>query len=208
MRTFGSSAAVVSAIREDVAAELERLAQQTAREVDRLRHDDAARPLTLPERAARLATARRLMRERLSQEDWEDARAALEERERWLVQAVAEGERALGRPESAPARRQLVQRLALEGLSRLSGRSFEVVVSSADAAVVDPEWCRALAAEAAKGEVRLVVAAVGGGCLVRGIDGRARFDNTFPARARRFESIWRAALGHLYEPVDVAVGQP
>jgi vacuolar-type H+-ATPase subunit E/Vma4 len=88
---------------------------------------------------------------------------------------------------------------AREAIIRLPGRVVEVVVSASDVALLGPEWCAAVAADAGRDDVRVVSGRVDGGCIVRTPDGRASFDNTYSGRARRFQASWRSALADIYE---------
>jgi vacuolar-type H+-ATPase subunit E/Vma4 len=200
MKLLGSVASVVAAVREEATAEVEKLEREVGAELRRLEQEAARRPPALADRNERLAAARREARERLAREDWEDSRTALEERERWIQQVVAEGRRRLAEPMSAERQRALLTRLAAEALERLPGDRFEVVACAADAALMDEEWCREVASAAGKLQLCAVAAEeIAGGCIVRTADRKIAFDNTFDARARRLESAWRAALGSSYE---------
>jgi vacuolar-type H+-ATPase subunit E/Vma4 len=194
MKAMGSVGAVLAAVREEVAAEAERLERGADEEIERLRAAPAG-PAAAPESDDRIALARREARERLLREDWEDARAALEAREKWVRVAVALGKRRLLEPEPLEVRRALLLRLAKDALARLPGASFEIAVSPADAPLLDERWRAALGA----GEVRVAEAPLDGGCVVRTADGRMAVDHGFEARATLLESAWRAALGRLYE---------
>ena len=180
MKRRGSVEAVIAALRDECAAELERIDRETAAELDRApAPDGAAGPA---DGEARLLAARRQARERLAREDWADARTAIEAREAFLRRAAEAGLRALA---AAPDedRRAFLQQLADEGARRLGGAGFTIAVAPRDAALLpfavpDP--------------------AVEGGCIVRA--GNRAFDNTLRARAARFEPRWRAALGKAYWP--------
>lgn len=199
MKIYGSVASVIAAVHDEATAQIEALDQEVAVQLERLRLDEASEPAGGSDREARLAAARREARERLAREDWRDARAALEEREGWIGRVVEQARQHLTEPLSARAQRSYLAQLVREALQRLPGDSFTVTVSAADAALLDDGWCRDLAAGAGKQALRVVVdPAVAGGCIVGTADGKASFDNTFPARARRFEAVWRAALGALY----------
>jgi vacuolar-type H+-ATPase subunit E/Vma4 len=198
VKALGSPAAVVAALRDDADAEVELIERETQASLARLAAEEAAEPPVLPERELRLAAAHRRAREQLAQEDVLDAREALEGREAWLARAVAAGQRAIEEPAPAPQRRAELGRLAREGLDRLAGEAIDVLVAPADAALLDDAWARDLAPGRA---VRVVASTelAHGGCLVRSADGKVTFDNTLPARARRFEAAWRSALGALYQ---------
>jgi vacuolar-type H+-ATPase subunit E/Vma4 len=198
VKALGSPAAVVAALHDDADAEVERIERETQAAMDRLAAEEAADPTALPERELRVAAARRRARELLAQEDLRDAREALEAREAWFSRAVAAGRRALEEPLPAAERRAELARLAREGLDRLAGDRVSVVVAVHDAALLDDAWAKDLAPGR---EVRVVASAdvAPGGCLLRSADGKITFDNTLAARARRYEAVWRAALGALYQ---------
>jgi vacuolar-type H+-ATPase subunit E/Vma4 len=194
-------AAVIAALRDDVGAEVEKLERQTLQQLARLQAEEAGESLSVPDREARLAAAAREAQSRLAREEWQGAREVLEEREKWIDRIVAAGRTTLSALEAIGQRRADLVRLARDGLDRLPGQSFEVVVSAADAAILDQSWCQEVAGDGSKRQVRLVIdgAIPNSSCIVRTADGKVSFDNTFPARAERFQSAWRAALGEIYE---------
>jgi vacuolar-type H+-ATPase subunit E/Vma4 len=208
MKPLGSVAAVIAAIREDAAAEAEAVAARATEDVARIRALQASDAVTIADRESRLAAARRDAQTRLAQEDWEDRRDAVALREEWLERALDLGRRLLAKPDDDAARRARLTALAAEGLARLPGRSCEVVVCEADAALLGPDWCRGLAAAAGRDEVRVASGPIDGGCILRTPDGRASFDNTYGTRARRFQPAWRAALAELYEQALSAASPP
>lgn len=118
MQTLGSVAAVAATVREDAAAEVERLRDATDAAVTR---ESADQPPALDptEREARLAAARREARERLAHEDALDAKAALEAREAWMRAVIGEARRRLPDYETAEVRRARLERLAGDALARL-----------------------------------------------------------------------------------------
>jgi vacuolar-type H+-ATPase subunit E/Vma4 len=198
-KPLGSVGAVVAAVQDEAEAAVEAIrAEAAARAASILREEQAAAPT---DREARLAAARRQARERLAREDWEDSRAGLEQREAWIRRVTAEGLRRLAEAEPE-ARRQRLLALAADALSRLPGDRFELGLGDADLASMAEGDRRALAAERGAAEVRCVPdpAAVGGGCVARTAEGRATFDNTYPARARALERAWRSVLGALHGP--------
>jgi vacuolar-type H+-ATPase subunit E/Vma4 len=199
MKPLGSIAAVIAAVREDAAAEAEALSARASAEIARIRGLDAADVVVLPDREIRLAAARQRTQARLSHEDWEDTREAVADREEWLVRAIALGSERLAAPEDPQTRRERLAALAREGLARLPGKTCEIVVDETDATLLGPEWCLEVAAAAGREGLRVVAGPVGGGCILRTADGRASFDNTYEARARRLQAVWRAALARLYE---------
>jgi vacuolar-type H+-ATPase subunit E/Vma4 len=199
MKPLGSVAAVVAAIREDASAEAEALDRQAQTEIDRIRTSEASDVVTIPDRERKLAAARQHARVRLAHEDWEDTREAVADRDRWLARAAEIGEQQLAGPEDPLVRRERLTALAHEALARLPGHACEIVVSGATLPLLDFDWCRAVATATGREEVRVVEGPVDGGCVVRTLDGRASFDNTFAARGRRFQATWRAALAELHE---------
>jgi vacuolar-type H+-ATPase subunit E/Vma4 len=201
MRSLGSAAAVIAAARDDADAEVERIEREAQAALARLAEEAAADPAALPDREVRITAARREARELTAQEDLRDAREALTAREAWLGRAVSEGQRRLAELRPPAERRADLARLAREGLDRLPEGPVEIAVAPADAALCDEGFAREIAA----GRALRVVPDEGvarGGVVVRSADGKVSFDNGFEARARRFESIWRAALGAIYEGAE------
>jgi len=198
MSGFGSLEAVVAAIREDARADVERIARDAEAAVARLRREDAAVPVVVPDADARVAAARREARARIAEEDWADRQSALTVREEWIAGVAAAAIRRL-QERPADERRADVCLLAAEALDHLGSNECELLVSPADAPILDEAWCRALRRDTGRG-VRVVAAhEVEGGCIARTLDQRLRFDNTYAARARRFEAEWRQALGALFD---------
>lgn len=200
MKVLGSVASLVEAVRQEAEDEAARTRQAAETEADRLRGSGEGEPAGVPDREARLESARREATELLAREDWADRRAALEQREEWMAKAAADGLAALRRPEAAPERRELLERFAFEALEKLPGESFEVFVAEADGSLLDEETCRRLAGARATRAivVRTDASAPPGSCLVRTGDGKASFDNGLDARARRFAASYRAALAEIY----------
>lgn len=197
MKALGSPAAVAAAVRDDADASVEKVERDLAAALARLAAEEGAEPGAPVDRDARLAGARRQAREHLAREDLADAREPLEAREAWLRRVLAEGWRRLDEPQPQGARREQLARLAREGLDRVPGDEVEIVVSPADAALVDASWAATLAPPR-RARLASDAGLRAGGCLVRSSDGRVAFDNSLEARARRFEAAWRAALGGLY----------
>jgi len=197
MKPLGSVAALLAAIRDDAAAETEAIARDADATVVRITGDSAGCPAPSGNGGA-LADARDHARVRLSQEDWDDAREALAERERWIVQAVAIGTNQLRERQPVDRVRAELALLAREAVGRLPPGAIEIVVSEADAGLLDREW-RALVAPVDPDSIRVIAGAIDGGCIARSADGRASFDNTYSARAERLQAAWRAELADLYE---------
>lgn len=199
MRALGSIDSVVVAIQEDARAEVERIVSEAAPAIARLREEDARLPVVVSDADVRVAAARRGARERLAEQDWGDRQAALTAREAWIARVVAEGQRRLGAMGQG-LRRQELLRLASEAVARISGDSAELLVPAADAALADEAFRAELGAASGKAiTVTAVTDLPGGGCIARSADGRTSYDNTYTARARRFESYWRLALGELFD---------
>jgi vacuolar-type H+-ATPase subunit E/Vma4 len=199
MKPLGSVAAVIAAIREDAAAEAEAAGARAAEEVAHIRALQAGDVVTIADRESRLAAARREAQVRLAQADWEDRRDAVAVREEWLERATEVGRRLLATRGDDAALRARLTALVVEGAARLPGRTCEVVVSEADAALLGPDWRRDVAAAAGRDDVQVTSGPIDGGCIVRTLDGRASFDNTYATRARRFQPAWRASLAEIYE---------
>ena len=118
-----------------------------------------------------------------------------------MARAVALAEQRLPETDTPDGRRTILAALAREGLERLPAGSCDLVVSAEDAALLDVNWSQTLAAATGRANLRVIAGAAGGGCVARSLDGRASFDNSYAARAKRFESAWRGALAGLYEGV-------
>ncbi len=199
MKPLGSVAAVIAAVREDASAEAESIDRRAQTEVERIRSLAASDVVTIPDLERRLTAARQASEARLAQEDWEDRREAVADRERWIARAVELGRHLLTDPGDAQARRERLAALALEALSRLPGGVCEVVVPEAELAWLGPDWCRAVADAAGRDEVRVTAGSQEGGCIARTPDGRASFDNSYAARAQYFQAAWRSALAEIHE---------
>jgi vacuolar-type H+-ATPase subunit E/Vma4 len=200
MKGWGSVASVLDALTGDADAEAAAIREQAAAEAARLQTQDAATPVVIPDREVRLAAARREAVEALAREDWEDRRAALEDREEWIRQAAAGGlARVRGRGGLDPA---LLARLIAEARAHLPGGRLRVRLPPANGqAPGDAPWRETV--EAAGAVVESDVAdeeLPRSGCVVVSEDGRALFDNSFEARARRLEAGWRTRLVGLYPP--------
>jgi vacuolar-type H+-ATPase subunit E/Vma4 len=198
VRLAGSAASVVEALRDEAAAEIEALEHATEEEIRLLRSAAEAEPPPDAGLEARLAVARREAAQRLAREDIADRRGALEERERWIARAAALGQERLAQAGDTAARRELVLNLAREALASLPGENFRISVLPADAPLLDEGWKRAVAGPSRRFAISSENPPPGGGCLVCTEDGRVSFDNSFAARARRFETTWRAELARVF----------
>ena len=183
MKTLGSPASVLAAMREDGAAEVERIEHETLVETARLAESGQAE-IVAPDREEKLAAASREARERIAREDWDDARAALEARERWMQRAAEEGRKLL------TTDRETLKLLASEALQRLPKGPCTLHVSRSTP--VDDALLRELGLE--RGEP----VEISGGCIVRSTQSALSVDNSFEERARRFQVQLRAALGKAY----------
>lgn len=198
MKGLGSVAAVVAAILEEADAEVEAIDRDAAAAIAALPvlpHDGAA-----PEEAAAIAAARERARIAVAHENWEDACAALSDREAWIARAVEAGRCRLRALDTTAARRGHLAALAREAIDRLPAEPIEIVVSEADASLLDDDWKRSAFAPDDGARVSISVDGVDGGLLARTAGGRVQFDNTWSARAERFQAAWRSALADLYEP--------
>jgi vacuolar-type H+-ATPase subunit E/Vma4 len=200
MKALGSTESLLEALREEVEEELAKIRTELDSEIGRQRRASEADPVALPDRETRLESARHDASEESSRQDWADRRAALEDREAWIVRVVSEsGAQFVGSDDRAE-RRELLARWIGEGVEHLSEGVLEAVLSAEDAALFAEAPLQARAARATPRELRIVSAAAlpRGSCVVRTVDGRASFDNGLAARSRRFESVWRSALAEIY----------
>lgn len=121
MQTLGSPASLIAAIREDAAAEVERIQESAAHELASIRAAVASSDVAIANREERLAGARREHEERIAKQEWEARRAVIEQREAWIGRVVATArERWSGLD---PAR---VAALVDEARSHLPEGSFQV----------------------------------------------------------------------------------
>jgi vacuolar-type H+-ATPase subunit E/Vma4 len=197
MKTWGSAAAVIAAIRDEAAAEIERLQHESTTRMDALRA--AARPAPSAEADARLGAVRRRAAEQDRDEDWQDAMAAVADRDTWILAVAEQARRAAGSLASNPAKLTV---LAREAVASLPADACEVVVPEGATAAHDPAWSAAL--EAATGKRISVVGGAIAGCIARTVDHRVAFDNTVEARDLRCRTAWRAALARLYDAATAA----
>jgi vacuolar-type H+-ATPase subunit E/Vma4 len=203
MKPWGS----VAAIREDADAEVEAIAGRAVADVERIRALQTSDIVTIPDRESRLGTARRQAQMRLAQQDWEDTREAVANREEWIKRAIDLGQKVLVNHSDDQTQRERLAVLAAEGLARLPGRVCEVVVSDADLRLLGPDWRRDVTCANGRDDVHVTAGPVDGGCIVRTPDGRMSFDNSYAARAKRFQAAWRSALARLYEQAISTAGR-
>jgi vacuolar-type H+-ATPase subunit E/Vma4 len=121
MQTLGSPASLIAAIREDAAAEAERIQESTASELASIRAEEASSNVAIADREERLAAARRENEERIAKQEWEARRAVIEQREAWIGRVVAKARERWG--ELDPAR---VAALVDEARAHLPEGAFQV----------------------------------------------------------------------------------
>lgn len=187
METLGSVASVIAAIRDDAAAEVEKLEKQTA--------DIPPEEISIADRDTRIAAAHRENRERIAQHEWESRRATVEQREAWIVRVRGAAHQRWGETS-----RSGLTALAREALERMPGERCEIAVNANDATSArDGKWLQQLAKATGKKQLTLAPqpAPIAGGCIVTA--GGVAFDNSFEQRAHRLEAEWRRALSALYK---------
>ena len=148
MPTLGSVASVVAAIREDAAAEVERIEQMTAGEIATIETDAA--PVAIAGAGERIVAAHRAGAEQIAQQEWEGRRAIIEQREAWIVRVVAA---ARGRCDPEALKREALERvpgatLTIAPDGGCIAASDDVVFDNsleARARRLEPEWRAALA---------------------------------------------------------------
>ncbi|MFI5177987.1 MAG: hypothetical protein ACHQO8_05475 [Vicinamibacterales bacterium] len=199
---FGSIDSVVAAVQEDARAEIEKIDRELSAAVARAREEDAQVPVIVADADARVGAARRQAHDRTVAQDWADRQAAIRDREAWMATVTAEGERRLRALDAATARCDLI-RLAREALERMPNQPIELLVAPAEIGLLDPAARDELAAASGRPVARVTPAPdVSGGCIAQTLDGHIRYDNTYQARSRRFDAVWRARLGDVYEQRD------
>lgn len=152
MQTLGSPASVIAAIREDAAAEAERIQEAAASELASIRAEAASAEVAIADREERLAAARRETGERIAKQEWEARRAVIEQREEWIGRVVAKARERWGTLD--PAR---VAELVQEARAHLPDGAFQVdgcVVTVGNVSFdnsfearsrrLEPEWRNAL----------------------------------------------------------------
>ena len=201
MRTWGSRAGVIAALRDDAAAEMERLEREADAALARLR--TATAPLiTAPDPAPRLAVARRAAADAEAAEDWEDIVSASADRDAWIATVTDEGRRAVM---NAPDLVAWTGSLAEEAVRALPGAAAVIAVPAGLLPRIDEQWRRSVEPRTQK-TVTLEPGDFACGCVARTPDGKVTFDNRVEARERRTVSEWRPVLARLYEAAvaDVA----
>lgn len=206
MRPLGSIAALVAAIRDDAATEADAINAGADAAVAQVMGDPSSCPAPPVGDGRLVPAARDRARIRVSQEDWLDARDAVTQREEWIQRVITLGAQQLR--ERLPAAETTAQLAALarEAIARLPAGSIVIVVSAADAPLLDRDWRALVSPSGDPDQVTITVAAIDGGCIARSADGRASFDNTYAARTERLQSRWRAELSEYYERMTSHIG--
>ena len=184
MQTVGSVASIIASIREDAAAEVERIEQATAADIASIRTEETGTDVSVPDRVSRLATVRRENQERIAQQEWEGRRAMIEQREAWIARVVA-----TARQEWRSTPEQLLS-LIREALQNVDAAECEVAVAPQDRDRVDPSQFEK--------RIHITTADIDCGCIVTA--GDITLDESFDVRAKRLEPEWRKALGEVYRP--------
>ena len=193
MKAWGSAAALIAALRDDAAAEIERMEREAASALETLRGTQtiAAAP---PGADARLTVARRLAIDREADEDWQDVVSAMTDRDAWIADVVRRGCTTLA---AAPDAAGWTESLAREALAALAG---EQCVLTVPADLVGPLEARRAAIEGRSGKrITIQKGTLTAGCIARTSDGRITFDNSLDARTRRTQTVWRAILAKAYD---------
>ena len=196
MRAWGSAAAVVAAVRDDAAAERERLERESAAALDALAGDAQAHTADSQRETAldRMDAVRRAIAEADAAEDWEDTVAAASDRDAWIASVAEQGRRAIATGADAQA---WLERVTREAVAELPGDACVVQLPASLASAAEA-WRPAVERDARKHLV-FEPAALTAGCIARTPDGRVTFDNTVEARERRSRTEWRTAVARLYD---------
>jgi len=192
---YGSAASVAAAIREDAAAEAERIDQSAATEIAALKTEAATADVSIADRERQIAAARREADERVAQQEWQGRRAFIEAREAWIAEIIAAAQQRW----SSGSREERIARLtalATEALERVAGDDCVLTIGLADADIGGDAWAAALASACGKRRVRIATGAIAAGCIASA--GNLAFDNSVESRARRLEPEWRNALAAMF----------
>jgi vacuolar-type H+-ATPase subunit E/Vma4 len=194
--SWGNVAAVVAAVLEDAAVEIERLEREADDAIAAL----AARPPPIepPECEAARARVEREIAAAEQEEEATEFAALLEQRERWIARVLESARARLGSGAASGAERDRLADLACDGARHLPGSSCIVQVVPSTQSLLDADWIAKVAGRAGK-TITIESAGVDGGCVVVSDDRRWSFDNTYRARSRRAEPTWRAALCRIYD---------
>ena len=206
MKTLGSVAAVVAAMRDELAAELERLEREAATRLDALTSEGESVPI--PERDASLNAAAWRAAEVRAEAEWRATREDLQDRERWLDEVLALGRRTLQKGMDADDVRAWMGDLVAEAAENLPPGECRVVVSETALPLLDAKWTATVEARTGR-RLRAEPGTVTSGCIVRLVEQPVAYDNSGDARERRSAAVWRVALARLYERVtDEAARRP
>lgn len=202
MRAWGSAAAVVAVLRDDAAAERERLERESASALAALSADAGTRRPDGEDGvgAERIDAVRRANADADATEDWEDTVAAAADRDAWISAVAEAGRRAIA---AAPDVQALLERLTREAVLELPGEDCMVTVPAALAA--GAEMWRVVVERATGKRLVFDPGTIAAGCIARTRDGRVTFDNTIEARERRTRTQWRTAVARLYDEACDAV---
>jgi hypothetical protein len=204
MRVWGSADAVIAALRDDAAAERERLERESAAAIRALGQSVAPQDAgSAAESTERLDRVRRALADADAAQEWDDAVAAASDRDAWIAEVASLGRRAIA---SAPDQCRLLQRLVREAVRELPGPDCVVAVPHALADAVE-RWRAEVERDTGK-RIAVETGAFAAGCVARTPDGRVTFDNTIEARERRANTAWRTAVAHVYDEAIAARGLP
>ena len=136
--------------------------------------------VSIADRDARLAAARRRNAERIATQEWEGRRAIIAQREQWMQRVVAKAQ------ETWSCDVAQLHALVREARARMPAGVCEIAVCAADRERINVP------------DANISIAPIAGGCIVT--VGDVSFDNSFEARSRRLEPEWRNALSGMYAP--------
>lgn len=196
MRTLGSVAAVIAAIDDDAAVEIERIEREAEGHIAAFDEPESGTPFD-PGQDGRVEDARAAARTARSETEWDASVADLQERERWIAQVAADARRALEEERDPSWTQAWIRQLAIEAAAALPPGDVVAVVPAGTSSSLGEAW----AAEVGRAIGRTVSVEAGPlscGCLVRLADSPIAYDNSLEARERRTELTWRHALAALY----------
>jgi hypothetical protein len=201
MKAWGSAASVVAAVRDDAAAERERLERESAAALEALAAgagmragEDCGTP------SNRMDAVRRAIAESEAAQDWEDTVTAAADRDAWIAAVAEAGRRAIAAGADAQA---WLERVTREAVTELPGETC-IVQLPAVLATAAEAWRPVVERETGK-QLIFEPATFAAGCIARTPDGRVTFDNTVEARERRSRTEWRTAVARLYDNALAAV---
>ncbi|HXW06911.1 MAG TPA: hypothetical protein VD833_16890 [Vicinamibacterales bacterium] len=203
MITHGSVAAVIAAIREEAAAEMDRLARGAAVEHAALA-SERERPAALADRERRLAEAGTRANRMRDDADWENALQDLRDREQWMSDVVAAARNVLLADPDPQWTREWTAALALEAMAALPPGPCVIVVPVARAPLFEDAWLRGLESKSGR-SLAVEPGPIGAGCLVRMTGVPLAYDNSLEAREARLHATWRATLASLYESLCAGI---